>query len=549
MAEGRMLLILGDRGHPEVQGIQGYAEGALILKDLSEVKQVQWDKEIKYTLVVQTTYNHDDFNQIAEYLRQLPIDIRVIDTVCRATAERQAEAEQLSREVDIMIILGDPRSSNTDKLFRICKRNCERTYRVETIHNLMLNILQFDDIMGITAGASTPPAITEEAVIFMSDLENTNNNQTFAQMLDESIVNLHTGDVVKGKVIQILPNEVSVNLNYKYEGVIARSEITEDPTVDITTLLEPGQEIDVFVVRINDNEGNVQLSKKKIDAQKNFSKLEEAFNNKAPVPGKVIEQIKGGLIALINGVKVFVPSSQISNRYVEDLSVYKGKELNFNILELDKSKRRIVAGRKELATIEQNERKDEFFANTQVGDQLQGTVSRITKFGAFVDLGGVDGLIHISELSWGHVDNVKDVVNEGDEVKVTVIGLDKEKGKISLTLKNPADNPWNNVPNKYPIGEIVEGKVVRLVQFGAFVELEPGLDGLVHISQIANHHVVSAADELAVGDIIKVKVTDIDEQHKKISLSKKEADGVLAREARAAQAASEPEDADENHAD
>jgi 4-hydroxy-3-methylbut-2-enyl diphosphate reductase len=347
-------------------------------------------------------------------------------------------------------------------------------------------------------------------------------------MLDESIVTLHTGDVVKGTVIAVAATgEVSVNLNYKSDGIIAREEITSDPKANIEEILKPGDVIDVYVVRVNDGDGNVVLSKKKLDSQKNYAEIEAAFAAKTPMKGKIVELVKGGLIALINGLRVFVPSSQISNRYVEDLSTYKGREFNFHILDFDRSRKRIVAGRKELAGVEQAKRREEFFNEVSVGDKIDGTVSRIANFGAFVDLGGVDGLIHISEVSWGRVKKVSDALSEGDQVRVTVIDLNKEKGKISLTLRDPDTNPWNNIGEKYPNGKIVKGKVVRLVPFGAFIELEPGLDGLVHISQIAPRHVAKPEDELTVGEDIFVKITDIDETNRKISLSKKEADGAM----------------------
>ncbi|MDR1537246.1 MAG: bifunctional 4-hydroxy-3-methylbut-2-enyl diphosphate reductase/30S ribosomal protein S1 [Clostridiales bacterium] len=531
---GRQLLILGDPLHPEVIGIKSYAKGSIVASDLEELKSVNFAYNIKYDLVVQTTYRHEHFSEAANYLKNLGLDIIIWDTICSATMVRQIEAEALAKEMDVMIILGDPLSSNTDKLHQICKQYCKRTFRVESIHNLLLNILNSDDKIGITAGASTPLAITEEAVNFMSDLENTNGNQSFEEMLDESIVTLHTGDIVKGTVIQVNSGgEVSVNLNYKSDGIIPKSEITSDPAVDVNDVVKSGDVIDVYVVRVNDGDGNVLLSKRKIDSQKNYTELEEAYTNKTPVSGKIIEQVKGGLIAMINGLRVFVPSSQISNRYVEDLSVFKGKEFNFNILDFDRSRKRIVAGRKELSVIEQNQRKEEFFSNVQAGQKLEGVVSRIAAFGAFVDLGGVDGLIHISELSWGRVRKVSDVLKEGDHVKVTVLDLNKEKGKISLSLKDVDGNPWNNVADKYPHGKIIQGKVVRIVPFGAFVEIEPGLDGLVHISQIAHKHVAKPEDELSIGDIIRVKVTEIDETNKKISLSKKEADGMMTTEEKA----------------
>jgi 4-hydroxy-3-methylbut-2-enyl diphosphate reductase len=303
--------------------------------------------------------------------------------------------------------------------------------------------------------------------------------------------------------------------------------MTDDPNADITQMVKPGDTFDVFVLRVNDGDGNVQVSKKRLDNQLHYKVLEEAFANKTPLPGKVVEVVKGGLIAIIENCRVFVPSSQASNRYVEDLSVFKGKEFNFNILEFDRAKRRIVGGRKELAGIEQKQRRDELFGSLQVGQRLEGTVNRIVEFGAFIDLGGVDGLVHISELAWRRVRKVTDVLQVGDKVVVTVIDANAEKNKISLSLKDINNNPWNNIAEKYPLDSIITGKVVRLTPFGAFIMLEDGVDGLVHISQIANKHVNKPEDELTVGEMINVMVTDIDEENHKISLSKREADLAL----------------------
>ncbi len=284
-------------------------------------------------------------------------------------------------------------------------------------------------------------------------------------------------------------------------------------------------------MRVNDGDGNVLLSKKRLEMQKGYTELEEAFNNKTTVKGRVTEVVKGGLIATVKGVRVFIPSSQISGRFVDDLTQFVGKDYNFNVLEFDRQKRRIVAGRKELVQTEEKLKKEAVFNNIEVGQKVEGTVSRLVDFGAFVDLGGADGLIHISEMSWGRVKKASDVLKEGDKVTVSVLNVDKEKGKISLSLKDVIENPWNNISEKYPVGEIVEGKVVRHVPFGAFVELEPGVDGLVHISQIAQKHVVKAEDELKIGEIIKVKVMEVDAENKKISLSKKEVDGIKAEDA------------------
>ncbi len=353
----------------------------------------------------------------------------------------------------------------------------------------------------------------------MSEME----NKSFEEMLDDSLVTLRTGQIVKGTVISVSDaGEVSVNLGYKSDGIIARSEFSDDESVNPADVVKPGDEIEVFVIRVNDGDGNVQLSKKKVDADKNYAVIEEAFNNGTTVKGKVTEQVKGGLIAMVNGARVFVPSSQISNRYVEDLSAFIGNEYEFEVLEFDRSKRRIVVGRKALVQKEIDAKRAEVFASLHVGDRIQGKVSRIVDFGAFVDIGGVDGLIHISEMSWGRVKKVTDVLSVGDEVTVTVLDVNPEKGKISLSLKDLNADPWKDAAAKYAVGNVVTGKVVRMVPFGAFVELEEGVDGLVHISQIAYKHVEKPEDELTIGQEIQAKVTELDLEAKKISLSIKE---------------------------
>lgn len=373
----------------------------------------------------------------------------------------------------------------------------------------------------------------------MSEFETRNanieegENISFQELLDQSLVSLHTGDIVKGTVIQVVNEEVFVNLGYKSDGIISRGEFSSDANVVPSQVVKPGDEIEVFVVRVNDGDGNVLLSKKRIEAQKGLEEVEKAFNEKAVVTGKVTSVVKGGLIAVVNGVRVFIPSSQVSNKFVDDLSVFKDKELSFNIIELDRAKNRIIGGRKALIEKEENEKKAVLFDSLEVGKKVTGTVSRLTDFGAFVDLGGVDGLIHISEMSWGRISNPKDVLKEGQTVEAIVLDVDKEKGKISLSLKDADNNPWKVASEKYAVGTVVEGKVVRMVPFGAFVELEPGVDGLVHISQIAEKHVAKPEDELKIGEVIKVKVLEFNEEQKKISLSKKAVDAPATEEATA----------------
>ncbi|MCL2840734.1 MAG: 30S ribosomal protein S1 [Defluviitaleaceae bacterium] len=360
----------------------------------------------------------------------------------------------------------------------------------------------------------------------MSEYKNP-EEQSFMEMLDESRMTLKSGEVVKGIVVHVTPTEVIVDLGYKSDGIITRAEYSEDQSVELAELAKPGDEIEVYILRVNDGDGNVVVSKKKVDAQASFRLLEKAHEEKTKVQGKVTDLVKGGLIANIMGCRAFVPASQISGRFEQNLEQFKGKEFTFEILEFDRSKRRIVAGRKELAIAEANQRRDEIFNNVEVGSQVTGTVSRLVDFGAFVDLGGVDGLIHVSEVSWKRVRRPSDVLKAGDEVTATVIGIDPEKGKISLTLKDINTNPWNGIEERFPIGEIVEGKVARLAPFGAFVNLAEGIDGLVHISQIADKHVVKPEDELTPGEVIQVRVLDIDLENQKISLSKREADAIL----------------------
>lgn len=546
LAEGLCIIIVGDGTHPEVIGINGWCENAaVILEDEEAAKTKEIPEKEKYAVVVQTTFRQAKFDKILEILQDRGVNMEVHNTICSATEKRQTEAEELSKTVDKMIVIGGKNSSNTQKLVEICAKNCGNTVHIETICDLVLNNFGKDDKIGITAGASTPPAIIKEVVVTMSEaLENAVQNlggseeATFEQMLEESLVTLHTGDVVKGTVIQVVNEEVSVNLGFKSDGIIARGEFSSDPTVIPSKTVQPGDEIEVFVVRVNDGDGNVMLSRKRIEAQKGIEEIEAAYNDKAVVTGTVTNVVKGGLIAVVNGVNVFIPSSQVSNRFIEDLSVFNGQELEFNIIEVDRVKRRFIGGRKALVEQEIAAKRAALFETIQAGSRVNGTVSRLTDFGAFVDLGGVDGLIHISEMSWGRISNPKEVLKEGQEVEVFVLDVDKGKGKISLSLKDADKNPWKLAAEKYAVGSIVEGKVVRMVPFGAFVELEPGVDGLVHISQIANKHVVKPEDELKVGEIINVKVLEVNPEQKKISLSKRQADAPV-EEAPAEEAATE----------
>ncbi|MBQ7758432.1 bifunctional 4-hydroxy-3-methylbut-2-enyl diphosphate reductase/30S ribosomal protein S1 [Anaerotignum sp.] len=522
---GKSVIIAGDGKHPEVMGINGWCgNSAVILESPEEAQAAEMNADKEYVVVVQTTFRQSKFDDMIDILKDKGLKLDISQTICSATEKRQKEAMELSKTVDKMIVIGDKKSSNTQKLVEICKKNCENTVHIETICDLVLKTFAKNDKIGITAGASTPPAIIKEVVVTMSEENVKVEEMSFEQMLEESLVTLHTGDVVKGTVIQVVGEEVSVNLGFKSDGVIPRGEFSRDTTVVPSKVVQPGDEIEVFVVRVNDGDGNVLLSRKRIEEQKGMEDIEKAFNEKTVVTGTVTDVVKGGLIAVVNGVRVFIPSSQVSNRFIEDLSVFKGQELEFNIIEMDRVKRRIIGGRKALVEQEIAAKRAALFETIEAGSKIAGTVSRLTDFGAFVDLGGVDGLIHISEMSWGRISNPREVLKEGQAVEVFVLDVDKEKGKISLSLKDANMNPWKLAADKYAVGTIVEGKVVRMVPFGAFVELEPGVDGLVHISQIANKHVVKPEDELKVGEVINVKVLEVNSEQKKISLSKRQAD-------------------------
>ncbi|MCL2360503.1 MAG: bifunctional 4-hydroxy-3-methylbut-2-enyl diphosphate reductase/30S ribosomal protein S1 [Defluviitaleaceae bacterium] len=550
-AEGQQLIILGEATHPEVIGTASYGKDVIIAKNEDELLP-QLNQDEKYTLVAQTTFDTESFTRITASLDGL--DIEIHNTICNATSIRQKEAAELAADSDTMIVIGDKGSANTQALYEISRNICSKTIFIASVHDLLLQYLKPGDKIGVTAGASTPPALTKEAVQLMSEFANAVPEETkdeittpemvtetpvtepqaqtqpqpagqsFEEMLDESFKPLHSGRIVKGTVIRVTPTEVTVDLGYKSDGIITRQEFTDDPTVELTEATKPGDEFDVFIIRVNDGDGNILASKKKLDNQQNIKLLEAALEEKTVVTGKITDVIKGGLLANIHGCRVFVPSSQVSNRFVEDLTQFKGQEMRLHMLEIDRSKRRYVAGRKELAAQEAREIRSEMYAKLEEGQRLEGTVSRIVDFGAFVDIGGIDGLIHVSEMAWKRVRKVTDVLAVGDKVTVTVISVDKDKNKISLSLKDISNDPWNGIAEKYPVGSIVDGQVVRLATFGAFVSLEDGIDGLVHISQIANRHIAKADEVLKVGQVIQVKITSVDQEAHRINLSKREAD-------------------------
>ena len=517
--KGFDIIIVGDENHPEVIGINGWCNNsAKIIDSVSDLSEIDTKKDA--CIVVQTTFSTKIWHEIKKFVKTSCQTVHIFDTICSATEDRQAEAVSLSASVDTMVVVGGKHSSNTKKLVDICRGQCSDTYHIETVSELP-NETWFNRNIGVTAGASTPEWIIKEVISKMSEekVMEVTDEISFAEELEKSLVSLKTGDIVKGVVIGITPTEVYVDLGSKADGIIPVGELTEDPSVSPEDIVKVGDEIDVFVVRVNDVEGTIKLSKKKLDIIAGQKKFETAVETKEILEGKVVEAVNGGVIVISNGTKVFVPARQAASKFVQDLETLVGTTVQFRLIDFNPRRRKIVGSIKSVADEVAAKALEEFWASAEVGKEYTGTVKSLTNFGAFVDIGGVDGLVHISELSWGRVKHPSDVLKVGDTVKVYILALDKEKNKISLGYKRAEDNPWEIIKTKIALDDVVKVKIVRIVSFGAFAEIIPNVDGLIHISQIANKHIDTVSSVLKVGDEVEAKVTEFDVENKKISLS------------------------------
>ena len=509
----RDIIIIGNSNHPEVEGIRGWCStNVTVIQTEKEAEEFETDPNKKLCIVAQTTFNYKKFQELVEIISKKGYDILALNTICNATEERQVEASKLAKVSDAMIIIGGKNSSNTQKLYEISKKECEDTYYIQTLSDLDLEDFKSFRSVGITAGASTPNNIIKEVHTSMSDM-------SFEQLLEESLVTIHNGEVVKGTVISVKEDEIVLNIGYKADGIITRNEYTNTPNVDLTTVVNVGDEMEAKVLKVNDGEGQVLLTYKRLAAEKGNKRLEEAFNNKEVLTAKVSQVLDGGLSVVVDESRVFIPASLVSDSYEKNLSKYAGQEIEFVISEFNPKRRRIIGDRKQLLVAKKAELQKELFARIKEGMTVEGTVKNVTDFGAFIDLGGADGLLHISEMSWGRVENPKKVFNVGDIVKVLIKEISGEK--IALSLKFADTNPWLTASEKYAVGTVVSGKVARMTDFGAFVELEPGVDALLHVSQIAKEHVEKPADVLKIGQEITAKVVDFNNDEKKISLSVK----------------------------
>ena len=517
---GALLLVAGDADHPEVQGIVGHTTGPVrVFADLEQLQKLLPEllQQESIYVVAQTTFRVESWENCKGFLKKECTKAKIFDTICNATWARQQEAEDLSQKCDRMVVIGGHHSSNTQKLLQVAARHT-KAINVETADELDPSWLAGAAVVGVTAGASTPSSIIEEVLNSMSEIR---DDMSFEEMLAASEAKpLYAGKIVKAKVISVSPTECTVGIDgSKHTGIVPLREMSHDPNAKMEDLVKEGDDLDLVVVKTNDQEGVDTLSRVRFEAQKGMKDVSEAAENGTVMEGDVMEANKGGVVVNVKGVRVFVPRSQATMRRDEDYTALVGQHVQLVVTEC--SGRKIV-GSINKVTAEQNKAKrEEFWANVEVGKSYTGVVKSLTSYGAFVDIGGVDGLCHISELSWNRIKHPSEVVSVGDTIEVYVKDIDTENHKVSLGYKKAEDNPWEQLKNNYPIGSTFHAPVVSLTKFGAFVRILPGVDGLVHISEISNDRVEKVSDVLKVGDMVDVKLLDVDFDKKRISLSMK----------------------------
>ena len=526
-AEGRFVIIIGMRRHPEVEGICGWCGEHMVFETAAELETWLnqnpdfWDKPL--SVVVQTTQTHGNFTECCNILKKRCTNLKISDTICTATSARQQEAEKLASECDAMVVIGGKHSANSLHLAQICSEHCGWVQFIEKCDELDMDKVTDADTIGLTAGASTPAWIIKEVRNKMSDEIKVEESaveveKSFDEMLEETLKTIYNGDKVTGHVVAITGTEISVDLGTKYSGFIPTSEFTDDG-VKVEDVVKVGDTIEAVVVRVNDVEGTVMLSKKRLDAAKSWNDIEEAAESGAVLEGVVSGENKGGVVVNVKGVSVFVPASQTDLPRDAELSQLIKKTVRLKITEVNKARKRVVGSIRRVAQAERRERIESIWNEIEVGKKYHGVVKSLTSYGAFVDIGGIDGMVHVSELSWSRIKQPSDVLSVGDEVDVYVISFDKEKRKISLGYKDPNGNPWSVFTNTYGVGSVAKVTIVKLMPFGAFAEVLPGVDALIHISQIANRRIGKPEDVLTVGDVVDAKITAIDDEKHKISLS------------------------------
>ena len=523
--EGRQPVIIGEPHHPEVMGLASWCAHPLIFDGPDAVKMwlknPETDREKPLTVVAQTTCIRELFETSWKILKKECTNVKIFDTICNATHKRQTEAALIAGQVDVMVVVGDRKSANTKHLTEICMKECARVLQVENADELPHGIFDGCSVAGLTAGASTPAGIIKEVYATMSEEIKAaeGKEESFEELLNQSFKTLNTGEKVTGIVTAITPTEVQVDVGAKQAAYIKLSELTDDPTAKAEDIVHVGDEIETYIVRVNDVEGYAELSKKRLDAVKVWENIEQAVEDKTVLEGTVTEENKGGIVVSVKGVRVFVPASQSGQPRGADLSSMIKQKVQLRITEVNRARRRVVGSIRSVTEEARKAAQEAVWSTIEVGKHYTGTVKSMTSYGVFVDIGGVDGMVHISELSWSRIKTPSEVCKVGDTLDVYVISFDAEKHKISLGVKDRTLNPWDVFMNKYSVGDVASVRIVKLMTFGAFAEVVPGVDGLIHISQIADRRIDKPEDVLSEGQIVDAKITAVDEEKKKISLS------------------------------
>ncbi len=576
---GRDIIIVGDASHPEVIGINGWCEDSAfilngtedieVIKNIAEICKTRRDAKVesgdtkvesgdvkaensdmqsRMLVVAQTTMNREIWDVCTEKIKSVIADAEISCTICNATVNRQRACRRVAENSDMMIVVGGRNSSNSRKLFEIASKLCTNTLFIENISFLPLKDIAKYNKIGISAGASTPARIIKEVISNMSDIitniDEANEMNAYMAEIEKSLKMPQRGEIVKGEIIQMSDREIYINLGCKKDGIIPKDEMVLPEGETIESQFKMGDVVEAKVIKTDDGDGNILLSRKKIELSAHWNEISAAYENKEVVVVKVIREVKGGVIAAYKELTGFIPMSQLNDRYVEKADEFIGKELEVKVTRVDRNRNKAVFSHKAYLNEEKSKRLAEIWATLKVDSVVEGTVMRFTDYGAFVDVGGIDGLLHISEISWGKLRHPKEALEIGQKINVKILSMNEEKGKISLGLKQNTPEPWSVINENYHIGQVVEGKVVQIKEYGAFVELEPGLDGLVHISEIAHKRVANIADEISIGQIVNAKILDIDEEKRRISLSIKAT--ISPDEEAAADAAAEAEAAEED---
>ena len=515
------VILVGSKEHPEVKATNGWCDySATIIESAEDAKMLAPTFADKHPLVVcQTTIKAELLAAILDEFGRAGIECEVQNTICNATRDRQESCMNLARKVDAMLVVGDDHSSNSRKLYEIAKNNCKNSFFIQDPEKILLIDAQKYNKIGLIAGASTPEWIIKEVISSMSENVEKNPMLDFMDDIEKSLRLPKPGDIIEGKVDQVMDDAVIVNMGCKKDGILRLDEVVLEEGQTLADAFKVGDDIQAKVIKSDEGEGGILLSKKRLVAVENYTELEEAMENKEIISVKLTRTVNGGIIAAYKEITGFIPMSQLSDKFVENAEEFLGQTVDVKVIRVDTKRNRAVFSRKAVLVDEKRKAVAEIWTNLNVGDVVEGKVMRFTDYGAFVDIGGVDGLLHISEISWGKLKHPEEILKIGDIINVKILSLNEEKGKISLGLKQTQPEPWSLVGDKYNVGDVISGKIVQIKEYGAFVELEAGLDGLVHISEIANKRVENVFDELKIGQEVEVKIMEIEPEKKRISLS------------------------------